>query len=103
MIFKMKVDSRDAAFAEDGYDEVARILRGVLAYLEQAPTDFNFNLYDFNGNACGYVWGDQEIATNDIEEDDGDPHYLGSEDDGDALASAGWGTDEDYGDGGERL
>lgn len=33
----------------------------------------------------------------DASQDDGEPVYFDLSDDADALASAGWGTDEDYG------
>lgn len=39
----------------------------------------------------------EAVEPDDDDEDDDTEWDLGSFDDGDALASAGWGTDEDYG------
>ena len=48
---------------------------------------------------CEEFYGDEEVYEQDDEFDEYDEPDCDDSDDGYALASAGWGTDEDYGGG----
>lgn len=49
------------------------------------------------GDNCVCIGGDEDKNPCDVEPDDADIHPHDYSDDAEALASAGWGTDEDYG------
>ncbi len=50
-MFTLKIETENAAFAEDGSSEVARILRDVASRLDRGETDGRVR--DANGNTVG--------------------------------------------------
>ena len=88
-LLTITLDTAGDAFAagREGV-EVARILRKLADTCADGVGTFRLGLRDQNGNTCGHV----DIETDEEEYDDSMDGDHAS-----ALASAGFGTDEDYG------
>lgn len=95
------------AMVNDRTGETIKILKELVERLESGDgivSNFDgLRLRDSNGNTVGEVevdW-DEDDEDEDYEPDDYDDSMDGDHESG--LASAGWGTDEDYGGGCDQL
>lgn len=51
-MFKLKIETDNAAFEDNPKEEIARLLKGVIDILEARGEDYG-KLYDINGNPVG--------------------------------------------------
>lgn len=55
MKITIQIDTDNAAFDVAPMEEVAAILADAVDHLESIPAHSEVNLYDTNGNRCGFV------------------------------------------------